>query len=123
VIHGEEVITSADVSITINVLLNDVDVDGPNLFLTAVVCVAPNHGVVVVGGDRNITYTPNAGYVGPDQFMYKAYDGLSYSTCGPVTIMVHPGGGCGTPVEACGVPVERILYLFAILLNSGAGFF
>ena len=31
----------------------------------------PSHGTVLVNADGSFTYTPNAGYIGPDSFTYR----------------------------------------------------
>lgn len=56
------------------VLLNDIDVDSAMLTVAAVTS-APAHGTVVVGAAGGFTYTPNAGYTGPDSFTYSVTDG------------------------------------------------
>jgi hypothetical protein len=37
-----------------------------------------------------VTYTPTAGYVGPDSFSFKAYDGKGYSKTASAAITVSP---------------------------------
>jgi len=59
------------------VLGNDSDVDGDTL--TAVKKANPAHGVVTLAPDGAFSYTPDAGYVGPDQFSYWASDGTDHS--------------------------------------------
>ena len=59
------------------VLGNDADVDGDSL--TAVKKANPAHGVVTLAGDGAFSYTPDAGYVGQDQFSYWATDATSHS--------------------------------------------
>jgi hypothetical protein len=59
------------------VLGNDSDVDGDTL--TAVKKANPAHGVVTLAPDGAFSYTPDAGYVGNDQFSYWASDGTDHS--------------------------------------------
>lgn len=60
------------VSAVLNVTSNDMDPDGDNL--TVSIFSKPLHGKVSVNGNI-ITYTPNAGYFGPDSFKYTISDG------------------------------------------------
>ena len=73
--------TVRDESIVINVAANDSDPDradgAPNrgLDLGSIVFVSlPGRGQVVRDGNGNVTYTPEAGFVGPDQFQYVIAD-------------------------------------------------
>ena len=51
---------------------------------------APAHGTVVVHPDGTFTYTPTAGYTGPDTFTYTITDGAGSSSTATVTIGVLP---------------------------------
>jgi len=72
------------------VLTNDTD---PNVgdLLTAVLVTPPvrHIGTFILNADGSFTYTPVAGYVGLDNFTYKANDGLLDSTVVTVTIKVN----------------------------------
>ena len=68
------------------VLLNDGDVDGDSL--VAVKESNPAHGVVNLAPDGAFSYTPNAGYLGPDGFSYRASDGTATSPVRVVSITV-----------------------------------
>lgn len=59
------------------VLANDSDPDGDPI--TASLAQAPAHGVVTVQADGSFTYTANAGYTGPDSFLYRVSDGQTNS--------------------------------------------
>ena len=62
------------VSAADGVLANDAD---PNDFpLTAILRRRVSHGSVTLRPDGSFTYTPTAGYEGPDTFSYKANNGL-----------------------------------------------
>ncbi len=60
------------------VLANDTDVD--NGTLTAAVVTQPTHGTLTLNTDGSFTYTPQAGYTGPDSFTYQASDGTINAT-------------------------------------------
>jgi hypothetical protein len=64
--------TLRSTAVTIDVLANDTDADGDSLTVDSVTQAA--HGQVTNNGNT-VTYTPEAGYVGPDSFTYKASDG------------------------------------------------
>ncbi len=72
------------------VLGNDSDPDGP-LPLQASLVTGPSNGVLVLGANGSVLYTPNANYNGPDSFTYQAYDGAAaYSNTVSVSITVTP---------------------------------
>jgi hypothetical protein len=62
-----------DGSATIAVILNDADVDGDTLVVSA--ATDPPHGAATVNADGTITYVPDANYFGSDAFSYIVNDG------------------------------------------------
>jgi VCBS repeat-containing protein len=89
---------AGDASLTIGapgLLENDSDADGQPL--EAAKLSDPVHGTVTVNEDGSFTYTPEAGYTGPDSFTYQAFDGTDDSEPATVTITVQPPTG-GLPV-------------------------
>jgi VCBS repeat-containing protein len=68
------------------VLAGDGDVDGDSL--TAVLVSGPTHGTLVLNANGSFTYTPAAGYVGPDSFSYLASDGTANSNPAVVSLSV-----------------------------------
>jgi hypothetical protein len=70
-----------------SVLANDSDPDGDAL--TAAKATNPSHGTVTVNANGTFTYTPAAGYSGPDAFTYTVSDGSLQDT-GIVSIAVTP---------------------------------
>jgi VCBS repeat-containing protein len=77
------------------VLANDTDPNGQTL--TAALVNGPAHGSVLLNADGSFSYTPSAGYVGPDSFTYRANDGVADSNVAVVTISV---GQANTPPTA-----------------------
>ncbi|MEX2174254.1 MAG: Ig-like domain-containing protein [Pirellulaceae bacterium] len=71
------------------VLVDDADADGDSLL--ASLFSAPLHGSVTLAEDGSFTYTPEAGYVGLDSFIYWVFDGELHSALAAVTIHVVPG--------------------------------
>ena len=81
--------TAQDTPLTVpapGVLGNDSDPDGDTL--TASVNTGPAHGMLTLHADGSFTYTPAAGYSGPDSFTYRAGDGAASSAPTTVTITV-----------------------------------
>jgi hypothetical protein len=68
---NDTAVTNFQVPVIIPVLANDTINDPP---FTLAVATQPARGTVVINGDRTITYTPNAGYAGPDSFTYRVTD-------------------------------------------------
>jgi Bacterial Ig domain len=59
----------------------------------------PSHGALgtIDQGTGKVTYTPNAGYSGPDSFTFSAIDAGGYSQPATATIQVHEPGVSGPP--------------------------
>lgn len=74
VAQADQASTEHATEVTVDVLANDSDpegsLDGTSLQVTA----EPTHGTWLVNDDHTITYIPEAGYVGNDQFTYRIYD-------------------------------------------------
>jgi len=60
------------------VLANDLDPDGDPLALTLV--QPPAHGTLSLAEDGSFIYTPEAGFIGRDQFVYEVSDGTHVAT-------------------------------------------
>jgi uncharacterized repeat protein (TIGR01451 family) len=61
-------------SVTINVLANDTDPENNILVSSVAVASGPAHGSATVNANGTITYTPAAGYFGPDSLTYTVCD-------------------------------------------------
>jgi VCBS repeat-containing protein len=70
------------------VLANDTDPNG--LTMTASLVSGPSHGNITLNADGSFTYTPAAGYFGPDSFTYQATDGVATGNTATVTLKVSP---------------------------------
>ncbi|MBN2442825.1 MAG: tandem-95 repeat protein, partial [Spirochaetales bacterium] len=77
--------TNEDSGTTIDVLINDTDIDGDSLTIASV--GAASHGNAVISAGR-IDYTPNAGYFGTDSFSYTVSDGNGGTDTGSVTVTI-----------------------------------
>jgi VCBS repeat-containing protein len=68
------------------VLSNDSDADGDAL--TAELQTNVSYGTLTLNADGSFVYTPDAGFIGEDEFTYAAFDGEDYSGAVTVTITV-----------------------------------
>jgi hypothetical protein len=61
---------------TIDLLLpgRTMDTDGTVDPTSIVIVSGPSNGAIVVNNDGTVTYTPNAGYTGPDSFVFTVLD-------------------------------------------------
>jgi subtilisin family serine protease len=78
--------TPYQTAVAVPVLANDTDIDGDTLSVVSV--GAASHGAVTIGPGGSVTYTPGAGYSGPDSFNYTAGDGAGGTDVGAVSITV-----------------------------------
>ena len=88
--RGDAATTAEDSSATIDVLANDVDVDGDAIVVTAVGTPA-NGAVALLEGEVNagrLRYTPNANFVGQDTVSYTIADGRGGAATAVVSITV-----------------------------------
>ena len=72
------------------VLANDTDAEGDAL--SAVLFTGPANGTLALAADGSFNYTPNAGFIGVDSFVYLANDGESFSHLAAVTLKVTGEG-------------------------------
>ena len=70
-----------------SVLGNDTDPEG--LPLTISLVVGQAHGTLTIFGDGGFSYTPHANYHGPDEFWYRAFDGVNFGEPTRVTLTVN----------------------------------
>ncbi|HPG82359.1 MAG TPA: Ig-like domain-containing protein [bacterium] len=84
--------TLANIPVQSDLLVNDFDPDGDPLVVTTTPVVPPAHGSVVINSDGTFTYTPAAGFTGPDSFLYQVCDNVVPPLCDEamVYITVHP---------------------------------
>jgi CshA-type fibril repeat protein/VCBS repeat-containing protein len=87
-----------DASAVINVLANDSDLDGDDIFVGSV--TEPEHGTVAINEDGTVTYTPDANYAGADSFTYTIFDGAGNSDTATVSLSVT--GDADAPVVVAG---------------------
>ncbi len=86
VADNQTVSTNEDTALPIT--LTAVDVDGNPL--TYSIVTGPAHGTLSAVSGAGVTYTPAANYFGPDNFVFKVFDGTVFSNDASVTITVLP---------------------------------
>jgi hypothetical protein len=97
------VTTAQDTAVGVSLAGSDPENDP----LTFAVTGGPSHGTLT-GSGANLTYTPNAGYSGPDSFTYTANDGTNTSNTGTVSITVTPAPvGCPAPAPTVDTTVSK----------------
>jgi Bacterial Ig domain len=84
VASNQTVVTQQDTPV--NITLTAISPQGYPLTYT--VLTQPIHGTLS-GSAHDLTYTPNAGYIGPDSFTFRANDGTSNSNTATVSITVR----------------------------------
>lgn len=83
---SDTVDTAEDTPVNFDVLTNDSDAEGDSFSVTQV--VQPTNGSVVIETDGTLTYTPDAGFSGPDTFTYTVADVHGAESTGSVTVNV-----------------------------------
>ncbi|RDD62279.1 Ig-like domain-containing protein [Ferruginivarius sediminum] len=83
----DRVSVRADGSKTIDVLANDSDPDGDPISLDSF--DQPTHGTLSQNSDGTLTYTPDSGYLGSDNFTYTISDGTGRTDTATVSIDVN----------------------------------
>ena len=73
--------------VTIPVAANDTDADGDTLTASSV--TQPSNGMAVTNGNGSVTYSPNSGFTGTDQFQYTVSDGRGGSATARVMVTVQ----------------------------------
>ncbi|MCC7263933.1 MAG: tandem-95 repeat protein, partial [Candidatus Latescibacteria bacterium] len=108
--------TPEDQAVSVGVLANDTDVDGPTLSV-AVLSQAAS-GAVVRNADNSLTYTPAANFYGSDSFTYTVSDGQGGSDVGTVTVVVGSVNDLPVAVADALVIAEDSAVAVAVLAND-----
>ena len=94
--NDDTYILNADTTLDVaspGVLRNDNDANLDPL--TAAIVSGPGNGSLALDSDGSFSYTPTAGFVGPDSFTYRANDGQADSQVATVSITVAPPSSAG----------------------------
>jgi large repetitive protein len=93
----------------IDVLANDIDIDGGPKTIVAV--TQPGHGTVAItGGGTGLTFTPNANFNGSDIFTYTLNGGS------PATVNVTVGAVDDAPIAVVDTATVPVLHAADFLL-------
>ncbi|MDY6837243.1 MAG: Ig-like domain-containing protein, partial [Thermodesulfobacteriota bacterium] len=104
VAHDDLETTDQDTPVSINVISNDVDVDGTTDPTSVAILSGPSEGSVINNLDGTVTYTPDTGFTGNDAFTYTVQDNEgATSNEATVTVMVLEitAGACCMPDGSC----------------------
>jgi RHS repeat-associated protein len=85
VAQAQALTTPVDTALSLTLTALDVDGDAR----TYTVVTQPSHGTLT-GTAPTLTYTPQAGYAGPDSFTFQANDGTTDSAVATITLTVNP---------------------------------
>ncbi|KIC35665.1 cadherin-like domain-containing protein, partial [Leisingera sp. ANG-M7] len=91
-------------------LSNDSDPDGDPVTFDSF--TNPSNGTLADNGDGTLTYTPNAGYEGPDSFTYTISDdsGLSDTATVNLTVAAPPSGSGLVSDDFAGGPLDLAVW-------------
>jgi hypothetical protein len=111
-------------AISVAVLTNDTDTDHDALTLASV--GVPAHGSAVINrhgtpndpSDDTITYTPTAGYVGVDSFVYTISDVVGATATATVSVTVKPTNRAPVAVNDAAAVVAGSSVSVAVLAND-----
>jgi hypothetical protein len=93
VANDDAATTQEDTAVDINVVSNDTDADGTIDATSVAIVGQPVNGSVLNNGDGTVTYTPQGGFTGTDNFTYTVQDnGGATSNAATVTVEVAAGG-------------------------------
>jgi large repetitive protein len=92
---------------TPGILANDTDAEGD--VLSAVLFSGPTHGSLVLDPAGSFQYSPEAGFLGIDSFMYSAADDTGHSLLAAVTLRVGSGGSPSSQDDSFTVNEDEVL--------------
>ncbi|WP_400080000.1 Ig-like domain-containing protein [Winogradskyella sp. R77965] len=89
--------TTPGADVTGNVLANDNDIEGDTQTVTTTTVTTANGVTVNIDPNTGVfTYTPNAGFIGTDSFVYTICDNGSPVACDEATVYITVGGLANT---------------------------
>jgi len=100
IINDDTATTPKNVTVIVDVLLNDLDSDGTLSPSTVIVTTSPTNGIIanINSNTGEISYTPSNDYTGTDTFVYKACDNFGLCDEANVTVNIS-GGGSGSIID------------------------
>ncbi len=106
-INDDQATTERNQPVRIAVLANDIDPDGSMDPASVAVVGSANNGGTAKNADGTITYTPDGGFTGPDQFSYRACNTdrpIPQCDTAQVSITVTPPGSNQQPIAINDAP-------------------
>jgi hypothetical protein len=97
-----------DTPISGNVLNNDYDPQGHKQVVKTVPVLQPKHGTVTLNENGTFVYTTDAGYDGPDQFVYEICDDGVPVACDRATVYLLIPGTNDPPVALNDINITAI---------------
>lgn len=119
VANDDTATTTENTAVTINVLSNDIDVDGDTLTVSS--ATSPTNGLVVINPDNTITYTPNTSFNGVDTFTYTISDPLLAVATATVTVTVNAVSVSPVAVDAVSSASSNGTPIFSWSHITGSG--
>ncbi|MEL6813113.1 MAG: Ig-like domain-containing protein, partial [Bacteroidota bacterium] len=89
VANNDTNVTLVDTPIDGNVLPNDFDPDGDPITITTPTVTTVEGVTVTINPDGSYTYTPPAGFVGEDTFVYTICDNGTPALCDDATVIIY----------------------------------
>ena len=108
--------TDEDISVIIDVLSNDEDLDGDTLTLDSL--TQPTNGLAVINEDATVSYTPASNFNGSDSFDYTVSDGQSGTDTAAVTVTVIPIEDAPIAVDDSASTPPEVAVIIDILSND-----
>jgi len=84
----DNVSTPEEAAITINIVSNDINVDGDNLTANTTLITQPTNGTVFILGNGSSSYTPNTNFSGTDTFEYEVCDNGNPALCDTAMVTI-----------------------------------
>ncbi len=105
-----------DSAVTVDVLVNDADVD--DVVLTIASLGSAANGTISDNGDGTVTYTPDSDYAGTDAFTYTVCDSGGLCDSQTVTLTVDPLNDAPVVVDDPVVVAEDAVVTVDVLAND-----
>ncbi|MCB0129949.1 MAG: tandem-95 repeat protein, partial [Caldilineaceae bacterium] len=118
---NDNAVTLKNTAVAVTVLANDSDPDGTLNTGSVTVTSQPNHGNTAVNGSGVVTYTPDTGYTGSDNFTYQVCDNGSPALCDTAVVSVTvnaPANQAPSAVNDSAVTQRNQAVAIAVLGND-----
>ncbi|NQZ12334.1 MAG: tandem-95 repeat protein, partial [Algicola sp.] len=107
--------TDEDISVIINVLANDSDIDGDTLTIDT---AQANNGTVAINADNSLGYTPSDNFNGADTISYTLSDSNGLTASASVAVTVNSVNDLPVAVDDLATTAEDISVNIVVLTND-----